>query len=376
MRSFRLLYKITNGAVSIGTAYSDDVKGLQYTLGNDTILICDHKVNVEGGSILESLIVQIDVNTDNFNDATHKGDNLIGFIKKIFTLQTNANVGITKLISGYETTKGNSTTEVYQRLYPDHPLFFRERSIYETDVRNLITNLDHLATNDPIAGDKVSRAFHYFSRGIRETDPIDRFTWFWVGLETVDSLLTQHYGITQKVWRPKDLTLPLSRGNRREENYPGVYTLFLRDSQYSENDYDKCRILRNDVIHSNDLLDIIVQRINRCQRIPHEMLRKAFFTLLHLQPTQGYENNDPIFNTNHGFHEFSVLLHISPDDLPDNPILEIKKVQITLVQNGSGRSITLRPDIKPNIQVPFTPLNIDLDPGEGGITWTIDDLDV
>jgi uncharacterized OB-fold protein len=105
--------------------------------------------------------------------------------------------------------------------------------------------VEYLNTQKESSLYRISRAFHWYRRAIHTTEPLDRYTSLWVGIETLNPLLKKHYHL------PDDKQKCQKCGHETVPTLNGVQTLFEELSPETSV-WPKANRLRVGIVHGFD----------------------------------------------------------------------------------------------------------------------------
>jgi hypothetical protein len=191
---------------------------------------------------------------DTYTEATSKEEaksktkNLVENILSIIDLTNSSGSNPATFVSIYDATD-NLTEREYEQIFhiPLH-----ERNIRVTDIQSLLKILrvfgDVFGKNEQ----RIIRAIFWFRKGLFEKNVVDKFISFWTGLESINELLCNYFGLTEdeRKWKCNichSVILPVST--------IGIKKLFIDILKFDNDNFQKIRNARNDLIHGGSPLN-------------------------------------------------------------------------------------------------------------------------
>jgi len=347
MRSFKVFFDINDSGFSIAEPYTDKIGELKINYKDNSnwalISLIDSKDILEGVFIHRGLKAIIDVYAESMSEAIDMARIRIEGFLTMLTLVTNATVGEAQLMLGYETTYEAISTEYIQIEYLYSDLFKKKRAFDKIRLDKLGDKL--LKNNNK----RISRAVRWYRKGLIETDPLDRFMSYWVGLENLNKVLSTLLGENAETRNctacGEPYEVPIAKGIR---------SLFEKFSTNGLNDFKLCRDLRVDLQHGSGDLETAINKVNECSELCRIALLKAIFLSLDLNLNEIDSYPKPIYNIHQPYVEFRGEYKISPKDLPTIPLILFDSQNIKVSHVDGKREITLVDSLNTNVTVDMT----------------------
>lgn len=116
--------------------------------------------------------------------------------------------------------------------------------------------------------ERVLQALHWYRKSLRESDTLDRFTYIWIGLETLNPLIKKIYPGESETAKCKNCGHP-----RKFEGTAALKKFFEACSNGAL--YSKARNIRQELLHGHKNLDEIVENIHDIMNPLATVLRSA-----------------------------------------------------------------------------------------------------
>jgi hypothetical protein len=232
------------------------------------------------------LRLEIRLDASNPDDAFEESNKwAAGFIS---TLSFVANVGTGGLQSEFACDISESR-EKRPYLQYFHGLPIPSPSTGKVEGETLLDVQGKLVEEKLKYSDRVGRAIAFYTKGLRETHPLERFTSFWLGLETLNEPL-------KVVLSAADVVVPCECGRERKVSaLTGVRELMKKELTDGEAAFRRMRDIRVAIMHSTKPLSPLLPEIGRESDLIQELLRKAIFSFLDT-PYEGSVVRPPISN--------------------------------------------------------------------------------
>ncbi|NLN49102.1 MAG: hypothetical protein GX154_08515 [Clostridiales bacterium] len=347
MRSFRCLFDITESSFSIADPIKDEIGNLEINLkkvdGLNMITLIDRKDTEEGVPIHRGLKAIVDISADSMDKAINMARQRVDGILTMLTVVTNATVGEAQLQLGYETSNNATSTEYIQVEYlcSDH---FKRKRVFDNDkFKNLV---EKILKN---SNKRISRAIRWYRKGLIETDPLDRFMSYWLGLENLDKTLGEMLGENIEKRNCVSCGEPYEVPSAK-----GVRSLFEKHSINGVKDFKRCRNLRVDLQHGAGDLETAMFQVSECSELCRIILLKGIYLALSLDVKEVQEGPEPIYNIHQPRIEFRGQYKIPPKDLPTIPLILIKNENIKATIVDGKRVFSFVDNIDSNINADMT----------------------
>jgi hypothetical protein len=220
-----------------------------------------------GNEIPVGLSLEVKVNAQNIDEAIGKAKGIADGVTSFASLCSGVGMPIVREELAYDTSP-----EIYDR---SHLQFFHEIPV--TPSRREIDHLAMIDIMDKVINlgesdkrERVTRAIRWCRRGALALDPLERFTWYWIGLETLNPLLQNTFGVSTK---------PTVSGIRAavRKFKPDESTLFTR-----------MRELRVGLVHGKTDLKTMIPEAVTLHNVTREILVRAILLILSISPTEKF----------------------------------------------------------------------------------------
>jgi hypothetical protein len=250
-------------------------------IASDMVAQSDNKMAYAVGVRLE-----VRVDAESQDDAFEKAN--IWAAAFASTLSLVSNVGIAGMQSEFACDISESEEKrPFLQLF--HGLPIPSPSTGKVDERALIDVYGKLVEEKMPYSDRIGRAIAFYTKGLHEIHPLERFTSFWLGLETLNEPL-------RSALSASDVVVSCECGRKRKVSaLTGVRELFRKELPDGEAAFKKARDIRVALMHSTKPLSPLLPEVGRQSDISQEILRKAIFRFLDV-PYQGDIVRAPISN--------------------------------------------------------------------------------
>ena len=234
-----------------------------------------------GNEIPVGLALDVKVEARNTDEAIAKAKGIADGVTSFASLCSGFGMPIVREELAYEITAG-----VYDRSFLQ---FF-----HEVPVRPSRREIDHAAMidimqktinlSDPDQKDRVIRAIRWYRRGSLATDVLEKFTWFWIGLEALNPLLQRIFDVSDD---------PTHCPNCRHEwvstsTVSGIRAAVHKFLLNGETIYPRMKDLRIGLIHGKSELKNSVPEAVALHNATREVLVRAILLVLDVSPTEKF----------------------------------------------------------------------------------------
>jgi hypothetical protein len=307
------------------------------------ILAADIAARSDNGKFYAvGLRVEIRVDANNPDEASEKANKWASGFVSILSFVSNIGVGNiqSELVCDISESQ---TKRTYLQFF--HGLPIPTPSAGKVDGAVLSDVQGKLIEEKPEYSDRVGRALAFYTKGLRETHPLERFMSFWLGLETLNEPL-------KDALSAPDVFVTCDCGRKRKvSTLTGVRELMKRELPDGEAAFIRLRGIRVAVMHSTRPLAPIMPEIGKEADLIQELLRKTIFRFLDV-PYQGDIVKPPISNLVPLWTALEGVIEGVPstDKLKSSGeyphlVPSIRSVQ-TIVENDS--SVTISPKVDHN----------------------------
>ena len=132
--------------------------------------------------------------------------------------------------------------------------------------------------------DRVTRAIRWYRRGALALDPLERFTWYWIGLETLNPLL-------QIIFDVSDDSTHCPKCNHEWVSTPTVSGIRAAVRKFKPDEstlYTRMKELRIGLIHGKTDLKTMIPEAVALHNVTRESLVRAILLILGISPTEKF----------------------------------------------------------------------------------------
>lgn len=344
MRRFCFLFELFGNYISLLEMFSLESGRFIFNFKRSDsadfqIIVCDCKDILEGKlAVHRGLSAQIELSSRNIDEALEIAVNQVNFLYIMLCFLHNVPFTEPVLRMGYETTIEADSTEFLQiEHFHLGDLLIEKRNVDEGQLGKLGNVF--FTIDEP----RILRAIRWYQKGFRAEDLIDRFICFWFGLESLNKLFMDYFGVDSEYEECK-----ICKVRTKKPSSIGIKTFFMKYGENS-NDYKKCNKLRAELVHGFGSLVESNKNAIECAEICRKMLRKGLLLLIgRLDDIAGFDPA-PIYNFHSPRLEFRGKYQIPPRDLTTLPYLIVDSNNIKIIQSGNNRSIEFENSIDTNI---------------------------
>ncbi len=306
---------------------------LNFPEPNETIVVTVTNIFEKdpiGNEIPVGLSLEVKVKALNIDQAIAKAKGIADGVTSFASLCSGLGMPIVSEELAYETTPGVSD-RAFLQFFHDLPVTPSRREIDHIALIDIMNKVIRLGEPDKI--DRVTRAIRWYRRGSLALDELERFTWFWIGLETLNPLLQTIFNVFD------DLVQCPSCGHEWVST-PTVSGIRAAVRKFKPNEstlYKRMKELRIGLIHGKTDLKTMVPEAVALHDATREILVRAIFLILSISPTEKFLRDtlsaeSPVFaavqSTLHGADPSNLG---PPGEYPhfDVQSHEIKKTEMT-----------------------------------------------
>lgn len=222
--------------------------------------------------------------------------------------------------------------------------------------------------------DRIARAMRWYRKGLNSVDSIDRFTYFWIGLENLNGPFIDRYNI-----RPEKASCQCGEAyapcakcgaESYRQDPRGVRYFISKRTKFNVETYEQMLRLRHDIVHGKESTAHLRQEAGRLAGLAEETIASGVRELLEFDDDVEVPEN-PISNAIAFTVRFDGIIQ-GPDlasvDEIFPPHFVINDDQVDLSKNDEGKIVArVKQDLKlminPSFQLEFVGAGIY---GEGG----------
>lgn len=253
--TYRILLQVLPGVI-LGEEIEFDTPHGKYVFDN----IKDH----ESECVLGLKIVAI-IADDSLESAMDRARSFTDGFLLYLSYLSRTSIPRPDIIKGYEITANKQTGEFRQFYYDWQIPSYSSREVETKDIDKIIAAIKN--GSDELRSSR--RAIHWYREGVQSSNNLDTFISFFIGLETLNSMLRDRYNLPVEYNKcsgcGKQSGFPTLNGMREHIKtlYPG------------ENYWKRIRNLRNDIIHGEIAFSSILNEAIEMIPIMENSLLKA-----------------------------------------------------------------------------------------------------
>ncbi len=225
----------------------------------------------------------------NINQASSLARGYTNLIVSLLSYLSAAGLPQLQINKIYDVTPGKKKGKFIQNHYGVPMKTWSVQSVGDKELRLGITSINKFDDKDI---NRIFRAMHWYRLALQSEDVLERFTSLWIGLETLNPLLRNHFGLDVE-YRECDC------GRRLHQTLNGFKHL-LQEVTNDENRWKQLRGLRTGTLHGYRALKDIVSDLRENVPFLENTLRDGLDQLLSFEgnrdvksvnlakPTPGY----------------------------------------------------------------------------------------
>lgn len=366
MRRFKYYFVIDHSSVSFAHPFNGEIGQYEIVMSEGeyetTILISDAKEFNENLSNHIGLSTTVELFAPNIDEGLKLAQIRANYATVILSVITNATINEPILIMGLETTESAKSTEFVQNFYMDGETLKQKRVVdgdmFENFLRVMIKRDEK----------RIGRAVRWYRKGLNEVDSIDRFMYFWLGLESMNKLLSNQFPE-----EPIVRTCKICGDTQELKTINGIRSLFKNFGEDLEFGYKECKELRKELQHGFGDIEKAITIAPQCADSCRIMLAKGLFIILEMGINTIEKHPNPVYNLIMPRLEFRGKYNIAPSDLTIIPSLIIKDDDIRVkIENGKC-AVSFLNRVDTNIPLSLELYGINFI-AENGVSMVIDDI--
>ncbi len=234
----------------------------------------------EGNRHFQSgLQMRCEVDAENVDEAIEKGRILVEGILSVLSFVSGVGLPPAKVWLAYDVSPQKEGRDFIQFFDPPHSQV--SKGLVDlgafSDVLQALGSLD---VEDRAT--RLAKALRWYRLAARELDPLDRFSYYWLGLESLNPLLMEEVGGTRSTQ-----TCPNCGHKWDLPDSGGVKALCIRDFEDGEELFRRLRHFRVSLQHGfGDIEEMYGEAEERAGQV-RDILASAMLTLLHLDGLKG-----------------------------------------------------------------------------------------
>ena len=291
MKRYKYIFSINHSSVSVAEPFNGEVGKYEISIPDgdyETIIsFADFKEFNKDTANHLGLVVTVELNADDIDRGCVEAKIRANYISVILSFITNATISEPIIELGYEISDTAENTEFIQYFYMNGEELKQKRPMNQS----LFDNLGILIMKK--GSKRISRAIRWYRMGLHEKDPIDRFMYFWIGLECLNTLLIEELKVSPETDTCKSCGSTYIKPNTTI----GIKALFLNYYKEKSFGFNKCNRLRNELLHGYGDLEDAIGVADRCAESSRQMLLKGLFLLLKLGQDISEIYPEPLHNS-------------------------------------------------------------------------------
>jgi hypothetical protein len=340
LRRYKYIFSINHSSVSVAEPFSGETGKYEISIPDgayETIItFADYKEFNKDTANHLGLVVTVELNADDIDRGCVEAKIRANYISVILSFITNATISEPIIELGYEISDTAENTEFIQYYYMNGEELKQKRTMNQS----LFDNLGILIMKN--GSKRISRAIRWYRMGLHEKDPIDRFMYFWIGLECLNTLLIEELKVSPETDTCKNCGSTYKKPNTTI----GIKVLFLNHHKEKSFGFNKCNRLRNELLHGYGDLEDAIGVADKCAESSRNMLLKGIFILLKLGQDILEIYPEPLHNLQMPHIEYRGLFEIAPKNLTTDPclLIEIRSFEMKYINNQKSISMASRID--------------------------------
>lgn len=343
MKRYKYIFSINHSSVSLAEPFNGEVGEYEISIPDgdfETIIsFADHKEFNKDTVNHLGLVISVKLYADDIDKGCYEAQIRANYISVILSFITNATISEPIIELGYEISDIAENTEFIQYLYMNGEALKQKRTMNQS----LFDNLGILIMKN--GSKRISRAIRWYRMGLHEKDPIDRFMYFWIGLECLNKLLIEELGVSPEIGSCKKCGTTYIKSNTTI----GIRSLFSTYQNKESYGFKKCSDLRNKLQPGYGDLEDAIEVVDKCAESSRQMLLKGIFLLLKLRQGISEIYPEPLHNLQMPHIEYRGLYEIAPKDLVKDPFLLIDITNFEIKNVNNQKSISIAYKIDANI---------------------------
>jgi hypothetical protein len=340
LNKYKYIFSTSHSSISVAEPFNGEIGSYEISIPEgayETIIsFSDYKVFNEETVNHLGLAITVETYAEDIDEGSTKAQIRANYIAVILSFIANATISEPIIELGYDITETAESTEFIQYMYMNGEVLKQKRAINQTlfDTLGII-----IMKND---NKRVARAIRWYRMGLHEKDPIDRFMYFWIGLECLNTLLIEELGVSPETDTCKNCGSTYYKSNTTI----GIKALFLAYYKAKSFGFNKCNRLRNELLHGYGELEDAMGIADKCANSCSKMLLEGLFLLLKVDQAVTELYPEPLYNLQMPYMEFRGLFEIAPRDLTVDPYLLIdnSSFEIKFIENQKTISIASKID--------------------------------
>lgn len=340
LRRYKYIFSINHSSVSVAEPFNGETGKYEISIPEGTyetiITFADYKEFNKDTANHLGLVVTVELYADDIDRGCVQAQIRANYISVILSFITNATISEPLIVLGYEISDTAENTDFIQYYYMNGEELKQKRIMNQS----LFDNLGILIMKN--GSKRISRAIRWYRMGLHEKDPIDRFMYFWIGLECLNTLLIEELKVSPETDTCKSCGSTYIKPNTTI----GIKALFLNYYKEKSFGFNKCIRLRNELLHGYGDLEDAIGVADKCAESSRKMLLKGIFLLLKLGQDISEIYPEPLYNLQMPHIEYRGLYEIAPKDLMKDPFLliEIRSFEMKYINNQKSISMASRID--------------------------------
>ena len=353
MKKFRYVFVVEHSSVSfthpnMGGIGNYEVN-ISYKNNEKKIVISDSKDFKETLITHNGLIVSVELFSENIVRGQADAQIEANFAITVLSFINNATISEPILMLGYETTETAQNIEFMQILHMEGDLF-KKKTIVNPDA---FGNFLELMYNNNEK--RIGRGIRWYRKGLSEIDPIDKFMYYWLGLESLNKLLANK----------------LNKDDEEVTTTEGINLLFREYEEELNPGFKECKDLRVGLQHGFMDIEKAIGIAANCAESCRQMLIKGLNILTNFLEITSDEYPVPIYNLQIPKLIFFGTFNTSPLNLDVLPMIFLNDINLSMKFKDNMIAPLVIGKIDSNIDSGFNINNIEFI-AEDGVTIDVE----
>lgn len=227
-------------------------------------------------------LIEVELFGENIDETIAKAIEISNFFLYIISLETGHPINDAKPILIYDINE-----EVEKRAFRQ---YFYDTSIpvigadlnYETLFDSTKKLYQYAQNNIDIKGNhRISRAMKWFKKGLTSVDVLDQFIFFWHGLESLNPVLANYYGVNNSIKKEIDKKCPHC-GKKIIISVDGGIESLYEDLEIDEQQRKEIKDIRNGISHGFEDLYSLTSKAQQVIPLLAQILYQGIYKILNL----------------------------------------------------------------------------------------------
>jgi hypothetical protein len=208
-------------------------------------VVAEYKKDQHGTPYWSSSRIVVELSATDESDALRRTQGVADEIARVMEFQAGAPHVRPIVIALWDASPG-IVVRTYKQWAHDLVMHPSSRLLHPPEIQIHLDSLSHQSEKN---ASEVQRAIKWYTDGLSEVDPLDRFLKFWVGLESIGAILNRK--LHKSGWAACKRCLgDMLERTRDEKQERGMRHVFSEVDPTRPDLFDQLRVARNKLIHS------------------------------------------------------------------------------------------------------------------------------